>query len=240
MSPNHGDYVVFQFIPGNVSFGFRTYTDAIGQVRGFVEGKDKDGQPIYRRWKFDRDTRKISVHKNKTDLNNLNAVDFLRESPFCKGSPNGYYNLKGEQLEVYFEEVNEGRAAEEAIKFETMRLDAQNYAVAAKGQELIDLASMIGVFHPDEPVLKFSVMEYAKNKPASFMEIYNDPVRKLKSLIRRGVSSGIISQEGTVYKWENQLVGLDEDDAAKTLKDNEAMFKAIKAQIDKLDKPKKQ
>lgn len=232
---NHGDYVVFQFVsPNNVSYGFKTYNNEVGQTTGFIEGKDKDGLPIYRRWKFDRDVRKISVHKDKTDLDKKNAVEFLRNSPNCKGSPNGTYTIAGDQLDVYFEEVNEVKAATQGVEFETMRLEAQNAALNVKGQDFIDLCALIGVFNKEEMVMRFALMDYAKNKPQSFMDIYKDPIRQLKSLVRRAVDSGVFTKDGKMLTWENKLIGTDEDDAVATLKKDEQLLKAVKANLTKV------
>lgn len=232
---NHGDYVVFQFTsPNNVSFGFKTYNNEVGQTTGFIEGKDKDGQPIYRRWKFDRDVRKISVHKDKTDIDGKKAVEFLRNSPNCKGSPNGSYTIAGDQLEVYFEEVNEAKAAAKGLEFETLRIDAQNAALKVKGQDFIDLCALIGVFDKDETIMRFSLVDYAKNKPQSFMDIYADPVRQLKSLVRRAVKANVFQKDGRMLTWENQLIGVDEEDAVIKLKGNENLLKAIKANLEKV------
>ncbi|HEY0749689.1 MAG TPA: hypothetical protein VGD26_00960 [Chitinophagaceae bacterium] len=230
----HGDYVVFQFTAPNNVFGFRTYNNDKGQATGFLEGKDKEGLPIYRRWKFDKDVRKISVHKDKTDLEGKKAVDFLRNSPNCKGSPNGTYTSEGDQLDVYFEEVNESKAAEKGIEFETLRINAQNAALKVKGQDFIDLCALIGVFNKDESVMRFSLLEYAKNKPQSFMEIYDDPRRQLKSLIRRAVKTNVFNLEGKAILWENKLIGTDEEDAVATLKGDENLLKAVKANLDKV------
>jgi len=232
----HGDYVVFQFTsPNNVSFGFKTYNNDKGQITGFIEGKDKDGLPVYRRWKFDRDVRKISVHKDKTSpIDGTNAVEFLRNSPNCKGSPNGSYTLAGDQLDVFFEEVNEATASAIGLEFETQRIDAQNAALKVKGQDFIDLCALIGVFDKDETVMRFSLVDYAKNKPQSFMDIYNDPVRQLKSLIRRAVKTGVFNKDGKMLTWENQLIGVDEEDAVAKLKTNENLLKAIKANVEKV------
>lgn len=233
----HGDYVVFVFTsPSNVSYGFKTYNNEFGQSTGFTEGKDRDGQPIYRRWKFDRDVRKITVHKDKTDLSDkrLNAVEFLRSSPDCKGSKNGTYTADGTQINVYFEEVNESKSAAVGLEFETLRIDAQNAALKVKGQDFIDLCALIGVMNKDETIMRFSLVDYAKNKPQSFMDVYNDPTRQLRSVIRRAVHTGVFVKEGRIYKWENLLVGVDEDDAVAKLKSDENLLKAVKANLEKL------
>lgn len=231
---NQGDYVIFQFTQTNNVFGFRTYNNELGQTTGFIDGKDKNGQPIFHRWKFDRDIRKISVHKDKTDLEGKSAVEFLRNSPNCKGSPNGTYTVEGDQLDVYFEEVNEEKAAAQGIEFETLRLDAQNAALKVKGQDFIDLCALIGMFGKPEKVMRFALIEYAKNKPQSFMDIYGDPTRQLKSLIRRAVKTNVFNADGKMLTWEGKLIGTDEDDAVATLKKDENLLKAVKANVDKV------
>ena len=235
---NQGDYVVFIFnSPLNRSFGFRTYTNEFGQEIGFMDGKDSKGQPIYHRWKFDQDgARTIRVHKNKTDVSErkLNAVEFLRNSPNCKGSPNGAYSLYGTQTDIYFEEMNDEKTAREGLNAEVVRVDALNAALKVKGQDFVDLCALIGVFNKEESVMRFALVDFAKNKPDKFNELYHDPVRQLKSLIRRGVSANVITKEGRMLSWENKLLGVDEDDAVRALKTDENLFKALKAHLDKV------
>jgi hypothetical protein len=234
---SHGDYVVFQFTsPNNRSFSFRTYNNDKGQSIGFIEGYDKDNRPIYRRWKFDQDVRKISVHKDKTDLNGLNAVEFLRNSPNCVGSPSGSYSPDGDQIDVYFEEVNTAKAAEKGIAIELLLLEAQNAAVKVKGQDFTDLCALIGVFDKDEAIMKYSLIGYAKSQPESFLQMYKDPIRQLKSVIRRAVHEGVFTKTNRMIKWENELIGVDEDEAVEKLRKDEALLKAVKANLDKLAK----
>ncbi len=231
------DYVVFIFTsPLNRSFGFKTYMNELGQSVGFVIGHDKHKQPIYHRWKFDQDgARTIRVHKNKTDLSEekLKAVDFLRNSPNCKGSPNGTYSLDGTQSDVYFQEMNDEKTAKEAIEAEIVRMNALNLALSVKGQDFVDLCALVGAMNKDESVMRFTLIDFARNKPEKFTELYNDPVRQLKSILRRGVSLGIINKEGRMLTWENQLLGVDEDDAVRKLHTDENMLKAIKSHLAK-------
>lgn len=235
---NHGDYIYFQFTsPNNTSFSFRTYNNDRGQAVGFMEGKDQFNRPIFRRWKFDQDVRKISVHKDKTDVSEfaVKAVEFLRNSPNCKDSPNGTYR-NGKQEDVYFEEVNDIKAAQIGLDFETHRILAQNEALRVKGQDFIDLCGMIGVFNKDETVMRFALVDYAKNKPASFLDMVKDPTRQLRSLVRACVHENVFSTAGggRLIQWENTLIGTDEDDAVAKLKNDEKLVKAIRAQLEKL------
>ena len=235
---NQGDYVNFIFTsPLNRSFSFRTYVSLEGKTLGFVDGHDKDKMPIYHRWKWDQDgTRYIRVHKNKTDNSpdKLNAVDFLRNSPNCEGSPNGSYAHDGTQLDIYFKEMNDQKSAQVGLDAEVARIEAQNQALKAKGQDFIDLCALIGVFDKDESIMRFALVDFAKNKPDKFTELVNDPVRKLKSLIRRGVSSQVIDKKGLMLTWENQLLGTDEDDAVRKLSIDENLQKALKSHVEKV------
>src|SRR5688572_10789091 len=132
------DYVSFIFTsPSNRSYGFRTYTDELGRELGFVDGYDKNKQPIYHRWKWDQDgSRILTVHKNKTDKSSdkpeecLNAVDFLRNSPNCLGSPRGTFSHEGVQMDIFFREINEEKSAEVALEVEMKRMEAQNLALS--------------------------------------------------------------------------------------------------------------
>jgi hypothetical protein len=203
------DFVSFLFTsPTNRSFAFKTYTDEFGNATGFVIGYDKDKMPIYHRWKWDQDgARILSVHKNKTDQSpeKKNAVEFLRNSPNALGSPRGTFSHSGEQIDIYFREINEEKSAEVALEAETRRMEAQNLALKVKGQDFVDLCALIGVINKDESIMRFSLVDFAKNKPEKFTELYNDPVRQLKSLIRRGTDAGILTKEGRMYSWEGQL-----------------------------------
>jgi hypothetical protein len=232
---NHGDYVNFIFVaPKNRSFSFRTYNNEKGQTVGFAEGFDKDNRPLFRRWKFDQDTRMIRVHKGKEDEKGVNAVQFLKNSPNCQGSVNGTYLPDGTQLEVYFKEMNEEKDAKAGLEIELLRLEAQNAALKVKGQDFIDLCALIGVFNKDESVMRFSLIDYAKNKPESFLDIYKDPIRQLKSLVRRAVHENVFQKDGRMYLWENTLIGSDEDEAVQKLKMDDNLLKAVKTHLEKL------
>lgn len=231
---NQGDYVSFLFVsPLNQSFGFRTYNNEMGQEIGFLEGKRPDGSPIYRRWKFTNDGgRTVTVHKNKTDLNGVKAVDFLRGSPNCQGSANGAFNHGGEQIDIYFKEMNEEADAKVGLDSEVAKLEAQNLALKVKGQDFVDLCALIGVFNKEESVMRFSLLDYAKRNPEAFNLAYNDKVRKLKSILRQGVACGVINKEGRMLTWEGQLLGVDEETAVIKLDKEEKMFDAIKKHIE--------
>ncbi len=235
---SQNDYVHFLFSsPTNQSFSFKTYTNELGQSIGFLDGKDEKGNAIHHRWKWDQDgARILKVHKNKTDVseNKLNAIEFLRNSPNCKGSPSGAYGLDGTQVDYYFEEMNEAKSAKEGLSAELARVEAQNIAIKVKGQEFVDLCALIGCIGKDESIMRFALLEFAKNKPDKFTELYKDPVRQIKSLLRRGLEKGIVTTQGRILSWENTMLGVDEDDAVRKLSLDENLHKALKAHLDKV------
>lgn len=232
---NPGDYVKFLFTSHNRSFSFRTYNDETGREVGFIDGYNKDGSPIYHRWKFDQDgLRKISVHKNKVDRNGLNAVEFLRKSPNCVGSPTGTYIGDGTQVDLYFKEVNEEKDAKVLVDEEMIRLEAVNAAVKVKGQDFIDLCALLNTFNKDESVMRIALIDYAKVAPEKFLDLVNDKSRQTRSIIRRGVNAGIIQKQGKIYSWEDLVLGVDEDSAVAKLITDEKLVSAIKTHLEKL------
>lgn len=233
---NQGDYTHFIFVSDkNQSFGFRTYNNEFGQAVGFLVGKNPDGTPIYERWKWDQDgKRSIPVHKNKTDLNGVRAVDFLRKSPNCHGSPLTAKDHSGNELNIMIKELDQEADAKISLDAEIEKINAANLALKVTGQEFIDLCALIGVFGDAdrETAMRFALFEFAKRKPLEFMSLYNDKVRQLKSLLRRGVENGVIQKQGRMLSWEDQLLGVDEESAVIKLSADEKLTGAIKKHID--------
>lgn len=234
-------YIYFVYIGNNKTYGFRNYTDPItGQESGYCVGYDKHQQPIFKEWVFDNESRRqIRVHLDEHDKSNPSklAVDFLRNSPECAGSPGGRYvqDEKGEpkQVLVYFKEVNEAKDAKMALDTSRVKFDAQRKALDVKGEELKELCSLIGIFAKDEEIMTMKLLDYASNKPKQFLDLCNDPARKMRSLIRRGINATVLTQEGRMIKWEGTMVGGDEDDAVSNLIKDEKLKKAIELQLSK-------
>ena len=88
---NFGDYVYFIYLGNNKTYGFMTYTDpTTGNQRGYRVGSDDKGRPIFKKWRFNNDSMRIvRVGTGEIDLDGKSAVDFLRNSPECKGSKSG-------------------------------------------------------------------------------------------------------------------------------------------------------
>lgn len=234
---SYDDYVFFIFDPTrmNKKFGFRTYNDKKNNECGYVMGVDKDGSPLYKKWSFDRDSRRtIRVHKDEVDKNGQKAVDFLRNSPECAGSPNGTYLANGTQIDHYFKEVDDTKDAKKALDILLVKSSAITKAASIKGQDLIDVCAMIGVMNKPEEVMRFKLMDYAQNFPEKLLGLVEDPTRKVRSLIRRGIEASVFVKDGPMIKWEGKIIGADEDNAVANLLKDKALLDTVDEVIKKL------
>jgi hypothetical protein len=237
--PNFNDYAYFVYLGNNKTYGFRNYTDpSTGLECGYVTGFDKHGSPVYKEWVFDNDSRRqIRVGINEIDKEKKKAIDFLRNCPECFGSPNGRYVIgaNGEQKQVlaYFKEINETADAEKALASRKISIDAQKKALELKGAELVEMASFVNVFNSDEGILMVKVLDFAHNRPADFLAIYDDPARKVKALLNKALHASVLSKDGQMIKWEGKVIGADFDDAVSNLMKDEKLKKAIELNLSK-------
>jgi hypothetical protein len=234
---NFGDYVYFIYVGNNPRYSFRTYTDPdTGAVAGYVIGYDKNREPIYKEWYFDYSgKRQIRVGANEVDKEGKKAIDFLRRSPECHKSENGHY-LEGAQVLVMFREIDDEADAQTAVDTRAVVIEAQAKALKLKGQELKDIAAIIGVFSDSEAVLTHRVLDFAANYAERFLKLTNDPALKIRSLVKRAVNAGVFKVDGKMIRWETKTVGADEDDAVSNLMKDETLQKAVKTNLEKFGK----
>lgn len=234
---NYNEFVFFIFDPSrmNRSFGFRTYSDRKHNECGYVIGQDPKGAPIYKKWKFDHDSKRmIRVHVDEQDKNQQKAIDFLRNSPECYGSPNGTYLADGKQIDYFFKELKEEADAEIASNILVNKAAAITEAANIKGQDFIDLCAMISVFNKPEPIMRHKLIDYAQNYPDKFLEVLSDPSRKVRSLVRRAVDANVFTKDGPIIKWETKIIGADEDTAVALLLKDENLMNTLNEVIKKL------
>ncbi len=231
---NFADYTYFVYIGNNKSYGFYTYRHPqTGMPVGYVVGRDDKGNPVYKKWRFNNDSmRQIRVHAEEQDLNGLKAIDFLRNSPECLNSTNGH-KIGNQQVLVYFKELNDSKDAADAIATRRISLDAQNAALALKGDDLVDFAAVIGIFNVNPDILSHRVLDYASNYPTKTLEYINDPSRKVKALVKKAINAKVFSEDGRQIKWEGKLIGADEDEAVSNLLKDEKLKKAIELNLSK-------
>ncbi len=236
---NFGDYIYFYYVGNNASYSFRSYTDPeTGMESGYVTGYDKNNRPMFKNWEFDNGPkRQVRVHKDEKDREGKLAVDFLRNSPECYKSTNGKYITTPEgtekQVAFLFREVNEEQDAKSAVDTRKLVIEAQAEALKLKGQELVDIANIIGVFNPNEAVLSHRVLDFASNNPSKFNELLKDPTRKTKALVKKAINDQIFKVEGKIVKWEGKVIGADEDEAVSNIIKDKTLEDAIKLHLKK-------
>lgn len=237
MIKDFGKYVYFLYVGNNPKYSFRTYTDpTTGHEAGYVIGYDKNKQPLYKEWYFDYSgKRQIRVSTEEVDKEGKKAVDFLRNSPEFYSNPNGLY-VAGAQVLAMFREINEDAEAQTAVDSRAKVIEAQAKALKLKGQELKDVAAVIGVFTDKEAVLTHRVIDFAANFPDKFVALVDDASLQVRSLIKRAVNAGVFKVDGRVIKWEGKVIGADEDDAVSALMKDETLKKAVKLNLEKFNK----
>lgn len=231
---NYGDYHYFYYLGSNRHYGFATYRDpSTGRVRGYVEARDKNNQPVYKYWHFNMDSLRIKrVGKNEIDLDGQKAVDFLRGAPSCYKSPNAE-TVGDKQVNCFYKEVDEAGDAKAVVDTRRGLIKAQNAALELKGQELIDIANYIGVFSKEDEILTQRVLDFSSNQPTKFLEMVKDPTIKVRSLIRRCVNSGVFKEDGLMISWETKTIGNDENEAVATLMKDQKLLDAVKTHLAK-------
>lgn len=207
------------------SYGFTSYTDQDGDLRIIAQKKDKNGDYIPRRFNFSRSNRSMRIPKDQKDILGNKVVDFLRDHPECKGSPN---NTGGP---ILFEEVNENASAELAIKAKSARIEAEQKALSLEGEDLTDMCALIGQFGVKESVLKHKILDYAGNEPDKFLEMFNSPDRQLTSLVRKGLMANVLDKKGNMISWESTVIGVDEAGAVTTLSKDKKLVNALQSAI---------
>lgn len=242
------DYVYFVFTqPYMASYGFSEYSDDVGAVK-YRDEKDgipgrvvsisyrqkANGQPEKYHFSFTSDVRDraIRVNKNSVDSRGINIVEFLKSHPECKDSPNGKYTEDGKQLDIHFKLRDEEADAVKLLAHQGVRLKAENIAFNLTDEEVFEIAPLFGENSPVPAMAKHTIMDLASNKPLIFLEVYEDGLRKAKSLLKRAVIAKVLTLNGSAVVWNKTTLGLDENEAAAKLASDptilEALEKAIK------------
>jgi hypothetical protein len=216
----------------NTSVSYTGYTDKASGVlmqvfKGRKEKIDGERVDVPHRWKFDHAHRTIRVHKNDKSLlptvvydddgNEktifIKSVDFLRNHPACKDSPNG----SGSDMEWEFSELKEHEDAVTAVDAKKTQLKALNAAMNLDKAELKEMAALYGMFDPDDAKQKHFLLEKAGAEPSEFLNLFESPERSAKALLKKAVSLGIVKTKGTLHVWEKETLGADEDLAISKL-----------------------
>jgi hypothetical protein len=234
---DHSKFNYFiQIVPTTGTFSFRNYTDIEGNTYSAFQtlgATFNDHKPFWvtfssreRTYRASKD-REILVSKNGDVPKKMKLKDYLMNSPFTAESP----NLRGVAKIKLFDEAKDAKVG---VDRRTLRIQAGNLALNLSQQELQEMAQLIGVFQDDMMVQKNRVLEFADQEPEAFMEIYNSGDREAKSLIKKGLSSGVLKKKGKMVVWENETLGADEEAAISRLMKEEPLKKAVTKAVNKL------
>lgn len=240
------DYVRFVYArDSNSQYSFSTYTDNVGALG--TAGKvvmisyqlDRNNRPIPYQFGFSMRDRNIRVEEGRSDANDVNVAEFLRNHPECKGSPNGAYIRHDdgtmEQVNIYFKEVNEESDARKLLDANEYRRNAENIAAGLSLEEVFEINSLFGIRKTTELMARHALLDIAGNKPQIFMEAYENPQRRSLAAVKMGIERKVLKQSGTVVVWNKTTLGVDEIDAATNLQRDVKMLEALEAAIKKVN-----
>src|SRR5882672_7141212 len=244
---------VGKMVPAMGPFSFRDYTDkagALGKGTGisvqYVVSKDGRGRDKGKFFTLSQSHNAFMVNDTDTDLYGIRMYDFIANSPFCEGSPNGTYRRNPEtgdqiQTNVMFRLMNSEADAEVALEADIRRSKAQLSAAEIDKQTLLEIATH-GLGRTGEPdkVMRHAVVQWAGKRPQDYFDILESGDRQVRSTIRRALTERIFEQKGSLIYWGQTLIGPDEDSAVATLMKDEQLLKALneKLNIKSEDKPK--
>lgn len=124
---------------------------------------------------------------------------------------------------------------QEAIKFELERRTkrkAIDIAESLHGNDLEDFALNLGIDPRvmSSKTLWMEVVKFAEQNGTRFMEIWNSDMREEMTILKRGVSAGVLSQTVDLgINYNGLTLGFNEPEAAKYLKDHPATKISIDA-----------
>lgn len=213
-------------------YGFATYTTIDGETCEFHEGKvnpnTKLPEPTKFSWSRRHKVMNVSNNAMGKDKHGMpiSRVEFLRNHPECDGSPNN----RGRK--AWFKEMDADKDVDIALEANKQRREAENRAAALSGEELSSVAALYNEISGSVKKQKFAVLQWAFHDPENFLNTVNSADFKIKGFIRRALAANVLEKQGTIIRWGTVTVGIDEDDAVRTLLLDETIAKSISKQLD--------
>lgn len=221
---------------------FRGYTDhanAHGKGPGkyieYVTSKDAQGRDKGKWFVLDESRRKFQVREGECDINGISQFDFLKHSPDCEGSLNGYYvEVEGQQVQqgIMYRELNQAADAKVALEADSKRVNAQAKALSLDATTLQELAAHIGVFGKPDDMMKVRVFEWASRRPDDFNQLLVAGDRSLRAVVKKALADGVLTQKGEIIYWGSSMLGANEDATISLLAQDETIYKSLAAKID--------
>lgn len=220
------NYVTFvSLLPNNASFTIGSYYDEQGNRYYLNGGEDEMGKMIPYKVKFTRNKRHVRFHKDKTDSEGNNFVEFLRNHPRCLGSHHG-----NPKETCWFKEADSEKDAEVALKDFELKNQAETVALNLKDAELDRVASVLG-FTGSKSVIHSNIVHYASKDPKGFLEKIKDPNLEYESMMRKGLAEKVITKRGFRFTFNEVHLGNTEDEVVSKLAADKDLFGAIKKAV---------
>lgn len=224
------------------SFSFNSYTDHAGALGNpgtrviYFEGQLLNNRKVGKYFKIDQSHYNIQAREGQTDYEGIKLVEFLANSPFCEGSPNGDYRIDPEtgeqkQFGVKFKILNSAADAKIAVDAKKQRVGAEASALGVDEETLTELAAHLGVFGEADELMRNKVSDWASKRPKEYFEVLNSGDRAVRAVVRKALEEGIFKQKGEVIYWDNTLIGASEDIAVATLLQEKDMLSALKEKM---------
>lgn len=217
------------------SWGFTSYQDTDGNWYKAINGYDTKNVP--RAWNVNFSPSELIYRVGKkqkvmvlinNEVKEMPLAEYVRKCSFCEGSP----NHRGVSM---FKEIDEEKDAGILIDAKRTRKLANDAAfeLESKPKELAEIAQLIGEFRDAKDLQFAAVIQFADHDPRTFLEIAKSPDRKVRALIKKGLSTGELLEKGKLITWKNEVLGSDEDSAIQKLMQEPDMLKAVELAIKK-------
>lgn len=199
-------------------------------VTYYIGTKDKKGNPVGKRFRFDLSLRRLLVRDSDQDFNGIKLFDFLKNYPGCEGSPYGEYVVKdGVQVQegILFREMNTAKDAAVALEADKFRVKAQAEVIALDDQTLEEVAAILGHYGEVDEIMRLKVLEFAGKRPNEYFDLMQSGDRSVRATVRKALDQGIFVKKGSMIMWDNTIIGADEDSAMGMLIKEPSMLKAL-------------
>ncbi len=192
----------------------RDYTDIdTGKVREFT---DAHGNPRVKKY-----TKPLTILR-LDDENDRLEYEHVKDHPlYVKGS------------KPILKIVDVTQEAEERTSNREQAIDAMIEARQLRSEKLVNFARVLGIqtLNVLETIVKDKVYDFAEKQPAEFLKAFNDPNRTFKEILYRGKMRDVFTSKNGVWKYREQLMGANIDEAILWLKDNEDLMPSIRKEL---------
>ena len=222
----------------NAQFFFNSYAVEGNQVY-LKTGTNRNGEDIKAFIKWPKGKRIITLPIGKTDNNKKSFVEFIEESPYCRGSKLCGVDKDGNPTsEGLFYRFNPARDAKVELAEEKIKLQATSHAMEVRGEKLIALAAYCGVYNEnDEDIMRNAVYNFARMKPREYNEVADTKSLSTFALLRTCIDMKLIKKRGYAYDIEidgnTEYLGKNEEDSVAKIELNKGLRESL---IDRVEK----